>query len=81
MDVSGCPPFPTLPRTHILRGKTEILIFMPHLCYDPGNSKHCEITSAILGRASGQTKLNKRLFINPHFLNALGLYLPALLYP
>ena len=54
---------------------------MPHLCYDPGNSKHCEITSAILGRASGQTKLNKRLFINPHFLNALGLYLPALLYP
>lgn len=44
-----------------------------------GNAKHCEITSAILGRASGQTVLIKRL-INPHFLNALGLHLPAL-YP
>lgn len=48
-----------------------------HSCEDPENSKRCEITSAILSRASGQTELIKRL-IRPHFLNVLGLHLPAL---
>lgn len=54
-------------------------MFMLHSCEDPENSKHCEITSAILGRAAGQTELIKRL-IRPYFLNALGLHLPSL-YP
>lgn len=52
-------------------------MFMIHSCEDPESSKHCEITSAILGRASSQTELITRL-INPYFLNALGLHLPAL---
>lgn len=54
-------------------------MFMLHSCEDPENSKHCEITSAILGRASGQTELIKRL-INPDFLEALGLQLTTLYF-
>lgn len=46
-------------------------MFMLHSHEDPENSKHCEITIAILGRASGQTDLIKRL-INSHFFKCSG---------